>query len=50
MNRGCFLLITILENGSEDVVSELKEALKKRQKSIKKEKSAGAKILLKQIV
>ncbi|KRT81565.1 hypothetical protein AMK59_6124 [Oryctes borbonicus] len=50
MNRGCFLLIAILENGSEDIVNKLKESLMNHLKLIKKEKTAGSKIILKKLV
>ncbi|KAK0167031.1 hypothetical protein PV327_004480 [Microctonus hyperodae] len=48
-NRGCFLLILLLENESESVASNLISILKNSQKSLKCKKHSGASILLKKI-
>ncbi|KAF2897689.1 hypothetical protein ILUMI_08483 [Ignelater luminosus] len=47
LNRGCFLLVTIYENGTESVQKQIKEKLKSHLSFLKKQKSSGAQILLK---
>ncbi|KAJ8667079.1 hypothetical protein QAD02_008741 [Eretmocerus hayati] len=47
-NRGCFLLITLLENESDQVTSELKSRIQKVEK-LGSLKSKGAAILLKKL-
>lgn len=49
INRGCFLLVFVYENGTENTKTELKDLLQKHAKLLKKEKSQGAKILRKHI-
>ncbi|CAH1108682.1 unnamed protein product [Psylliodes chrysocephalus] len=49
LNRGCFLLVAIFENGSEDTQNEIRIKLKKHVKLLKKQSSSGAKILLKKL-
>ncbi|XP_017782366.1 PREDICTED: protein penguin [Nicrophorus vespilloides] len=49
LNRACFLLLEIYKNNSEEVQSELKTKLKSHIKLIKKQSSAGSKLLLKNI-
>ena len=46
-NRGCFLLVTLIENESEQVISTLKTKLKNQ--NLKKKKTPGASILLKKL-
>lgn len=48
-NRGCFLLVAIIENGSEATRSDMKEKVLKFKKLLKKQSTAGAKILLSKI-
>lgn len=49
LNRGCFLLVVVFENGSKEVQKSLTEKLKKHLKLLKSQTSTGAKILLKKI-
>ncbi|KAI4472464.1 hypothetical protein M0802_016798 [Mischocyttarus mexicanus] len=48
-NRGCFLFITLMENETEMVISNLISQLQAILQSIKKEKTPGALILLKKL-
>uniref|UniRef100_A0A6P7GEK1 Protein penguin-like n=1 Tax=Diabrotica virgifera virgifera TaxID=50390 RepID=A0A6P7GEK1_DIAVI len=50
LNRGCFLLVTVFENGSEETQNKMKEKLQKSLKLLKKQTSPGAKILLKKLL
>uniref|UniRef100_A0A6P7GEJ8 Protein penguin-like n=1 Tax=Diabrotica virgifera virgifera TaxID=50390 RepID=A0A6P7GEJ8_DIAVI len=43
LNRGCFLLVTVFENGSEETQNKMKEKLQKSLKLLKKQTSPGAK-------
>lgn len=46
LNRGCFLLVAIFENGTKEVRKPLKKLLKNYLDLLKKQKTTGAKILL----
>ncbi|XP_031850368.2 pumilio and CPL domain-containing protein penguin isoform X1 [Nomia melanderi] len=48
-NRGCFLLVLLLENETESTVNTLCSKLKPIKNSLKSETSPGAKILLKKL-
>jgi len=48
-NRGCFLLILLLENSAEAVVDSLKAKIKALSTKLKSNKGPGASILLKKI-
>lgn len=48
-NRGCFLLITLLENSTESTTDTLITKLKPLAKSLKSKKTPGASILLKKL-
>lgn len=48
-NRGCFVLISLLEQGNEDVKAYVTEALQPVKDTVKKEKFPGAKLLAKNI-
>lgn len=48
-NRGCFLLVTVYENSTEDTQTLLKEKLMEQKKLLKKQKNAGSNILLKKL-
>ena len=48
-NRGCFLLILLVENAKEDVVKDLKSKVAKVEGALKSKKGHGASILLKKI-
>ncbi|CAG9827685.1 unnamed protein product [Diabrotica balteata] len=50
LNRGCFLLVTVFENGSEETQNKMKQKLKNSLKLLKKQTSPGAKILLKKLL
>ncbi|XP_045476576.1 protein penguin [Harmonia axyridis] len=49
LNRGCFLLVSVFENNSEEVQNELKNKLSSFKKKLGKMNIAGAKILLKKM-
>lgn len=49
LNRGCFILVAIFENGSEATQNTMKQKLKKHLKLLKKQETAGAKILIKKV-
>lgn len=49
LNRGCFLLLVIYENGTESVQTQMKEKLKSYLSLLKKQKSSGAQLLLKKL-
>ncbi|KAL3274543.1 hypothetical protein HHI36_015925 [Cryptolaemus montrouzieri] len=49
LNRGCFLLILVFENNSEDIQKQLKEKIGAFKQQLTKLSSKGAKILLKKI-
>lgn len=49
LNRGCFLLVFILENNSSEVQQELNNKIKPMMKLLKKQSSPGAKILLEKL-
>ncbi|CAH0563589.1 unnamed protein product [Brassicogethes aeneus] len=49
LNRGCFLLVILFENGSKDTQNGLKKKLKKHSKLLEKQSTQGAKILLKKL-
>ncbi|VEN59005.1 unnamed protein product [Callosobruchus maculatus] len=46
-NRGCFLIVAIFENGSEETKEQLRSKLKKHIKVLKSLETPGAKVLLK---
>lgn len=48
-NRGCFLLITLIENSSESTANDLITKLKPIAKTLKTKKTPGASILLKKL-
>lgn len=48
-NRGCFLLVSVYENGTEEVQSSLKSCLKKSKEFLKGQSTQGAKILLQKL-
>lgn len=48
-NRGCFVLLSLLEQEDEDIKTYVKEALQPVKERLKKEKFPGAKILAKNI-
>ncbi|KAK2583596.1 hypothetical protein KPH14_009538 [Odynerus spinipes] len=48
-NRGCFLLVLLIENEPKTIVNNLLSKLKEIVQSIKKEKTLGASILLKKL-
>ncbi|XP_015512162.1 protein penguin [Neodiprion lecontei] len=48
-NRGCFLLITLIENSGETTANIVLTKLKPLQKSLKSKKTPGASILLKKL-
>ncbi|KAF7987487.1 hypothetical protein HCN44_003249 [Aphidius gifuensis] len=48
-NRGCFLLVLLIENEDENIKNQLINKLKKHAKILKNQKGSGASILLKKI-
>lgn len=49
MNRSCFLLVAVLENGNNNAVNTLQQKLQQHKKLIKKSKTTGSKILYKKL-
>ncbi|KAB0793842.1 hypothetical protein PPYR_13462 [Photinus pyralis] len=49
LNRGCFLLVALYENSTNEEQDELKSKLNAHLKILEKQKTAGAKILIKKL-
>lgn len=49
VNRGCFILLNIVENNSESTVEALKELLKPIEDRLKEQTSSGGQLLLKKL-
>lgn len=49
LNRGCFLLVSVYENGTVDVQNNLKKCLERHKKLLGAQETQGAKILLKKL-